>query len=338
MKKATRESVPAVITGNIAEALTAFAFIRDAERSDLERAIYALNESISQYENDIESCQNSLDSLTEDRDTVQEKLDGLVPPTPPTGEEIAEDVTRLASLPWIETVEIREGNAYVRTRRDVLTWTAKEGYDENREETDLEKPITLPLPQYVIRVRMVGNSGQFANDAGNLGIMLADPEKDACEFACGDEHSYEPHAHWASEGRGLNAYEKLCLGEYESDVCGGFRKGLSYGLEALAIYLQTSGSRHAYRSKLRWSQWLGNPVYNKALGYETEEYPAKKMIVAVKPAAVIDGTSAATVMDMRIMPQRRREIGTWRLVGVDNARIGTLDDVHITPPDAPPSL
>lgn len=257
----------------IAELATHYMRIGDSERVNKEGRIEDLRATIDNDLSRIEYLQQEMQSRTEDVESykilieqIQDEITKLPPPPTVTPEEVRANITRALSLAYVKSISIDGRNIIVTTRVNALYTTLERKYSR-AERWYKVKPYKIALPSYRIRIGVVP-AQSLSNKTDALALTLNEYTADTAHFLPWvNRYSHEPHAHWGTtSARASDEYRGICLGEYESEVTKAFKISLTDGLIALAIYLQSAGTDHAYINKRElWALWMGKHEYNRAL-------------------------------------------------------------------------
>lgn len=184
-------------------------------------------------------------------------------------DELQSDVEKLSKLRWIERVELKGKNVLITTKRGELRreWeektviTLKENgklkSGELRTEK-LDKPKTLPLPPYVIKIPL-------SSRGSGVTIKLAEPDVDACEPLTEPYKSTDQRqAYFAAYGS-YNEFTFFCVAAWSSEFDSFYKKGLTDFANFLAMFLQSANYAADRMPPNRWIIFMGSPLYNKEL-------------------------------------------------------------------------
>jgi len=284
MIKATKPNVPTaplVLTpADIALVAGYLTNAGDAENMQRAEQIKVLQNNTRENEERNESRQRDINENNEMIESNRREIDQLerdirnMPPArqvPPS--EAQSDLVRAAALSYIKSIAIEqitidgtERPFIVATTRANSLFTTLDRKYSRAERWYKVKPYKIPLPAYNIRIGLTP-SKTLAQNANGLVLALADHAQDTAHFLPWiHNYTHEPHAHWGTTSASEGQYRAICLGEYESEVSSAFKKSIAEGIAALAIYLQTAGSEHAYvTARERWALRLGKAEYNRLM-------------------------------------------------------------------------
>lgn len=224
----------------------------DVGISELEREIVAYRKGIKKEEQNVSS--------------LEKQAKAIKKPEPVSPQSVIEDIERIQGLKFVASVKEGEGSSLIiRTKPDSLFVTLSTSFLEGGIR-DVIFPVRVALPEYEILVDSGEIKGSLSNSKA-LRMRVADWDKYCSAFEGRDfgfNHQVNPHFA-TSHTMGPADWAVVCLGSYEADVCGAFRRSLSDGLVSLALMLQTTGDHATYVKKDRWSLWMGNPVYNAVI-------------------------------------------------------------------------
>ncbi len=271
MKKANQSTETKLIladTSGFAKILTAMdADVR--KRATLQKDIETNTRRAREYEASIEAMKLDIVAYKNKAEKASKQVEGM-PPSKFTEDDFVALLDKVAALPWVAQAELKKTTLYLTTRPGVLKTDFYRRMvigGGHRAPEVLPTILTLPLPVYTLGINLANMGGTWARRPEYLSIKLENQSvyHDADSFAA-DEGGWvhEPRAHWGSNDRGYGIGD-LCLGDYETVLINAGKEGLLPFLEALVIYLQSSGWAHAYLNKLAWAVQLGNPTYNKQL-------------------------------------------------------------------------
>lgn len=247
----------------------------------LENEIRDENRRIENSRADIESRERDIVSYQEERDTLTREIAEAPAPVPYPVSGAKADLERARALPWvkslsIETITVQGADLQfivAKTRANSLVTTLDKKYSRS-ERWYKAKPYKIALPAYNIRIGLMPHNS-CALESRALGLALADSNDTAHFLSTISRYKHEVHPHWGTTSvptDNTGEYRGVCLGEYESEVSGAFRRSIAEGLIAFAVYLQTAGSSHAYIAKREiWALWLGKAEYNVAIVPSAEE-------------------------------------------------------------------
>lgn len=223
---------------------------------------------IEEYTQRVANYQDDLTNNAERIERIQKQIDELPTPDPITETQAQADLKRALSLSYVKGI-VADGHAFIiHTRPNALFTTLERKYSPSGRWYKV-KPYKIPLPEYLIRVSQTPRN-TLANNSDGLALSLVH-ESDTHNFLewVGRRYTHQPHPHWGTTAVPRDTptvFRGVCLGEYESDVTGAFKRSIADGIIALATYLQMAGSRHAYIHKREaWALWLGKKEYNMAM-------------------------------------------------------------------------
>jgi hypothetical protein len=195
---------------------------------------------------------------------------------------------RLARLPWVDAVlpnSPQAGWIAVRAKKNSLLCTFYNHYVRIQGGYYLEaldKPVKIPYPQYSIAVNvtalksvLVGANTMSKN--GSLLMMVTTQTDFYSSDMVEGRKQHKPDTHFASRSSG---WSDMCLGEYAKEIEDAFKRDIVEGFEAYAAYLQSTGSKHAWRPRAAWALDLGYAPFNKIIVRDGKEGETRETIEA----------------------------------------------------------
>lgn len=245
-----------------------------------EELIKTNDKQIKKYELNIKECLATNKSHNETITDLQKQLEA-VPPSTYTLDSARAEIARCKALPWISSFALtRDHWLSITTVPGVLKTKFYQGlayHASHRTEELLSVPVTLPLPTYTIEIDLSnflrGEAWTRNQAVLRMGLAI---RAECSTFISDMGWNHEPHAHWATNesGRSAGQLGDVCLGDYTANLHVASNRGLYEFLNELAMYLQTAGWSQAYRPKLTWACYLGNPTYNRYLIRQVESQEA----------------------------------------------------------------
>ena len=251
------------------------------EKENVQDNSERIRNNIEDYTQRLRGYDEDLESNAERIGYIQKQIDELPTPEPVTEDFAKADLQRALALSYVKSITATDSCFVIRTRPNALYTTLERKYSPSGRWYKV-KPYKIALPEYYIRVSYTPRN-TLANNADGLAISLAEPT-DTHNFLewVGRRYSHEPHPHWGTTAVPTNeptVFRGVCLGEYESEVTGAFKRSIADGIIALATYLQVAGSRHAYVHKREnWALWLGKKEYNTAMIPSAKEVMTSEVV------------------------------------------------------------
>lgn len=246
------------------------------EQKQIENDIVSFKDNAKHYATQAKDYARMAEEQADYAKAEEKKLKEL-PDESVTETEALTIFSQLSALPWVEAVLPNYPNAgwlTLRTRPNSLFCTF---YDRIVNVPGVEvkevlpKPMKVAYPQYYISVNALILKGELQRGHSmckNGGLLFMDLVLPTAAADLMTKVSHYRYAHFASAGSG---WSDICLGEHAAEVNSAFQKGIVAGFDAIAGYLQTAGSGHARRTKLKWAISLGYPPFYKVMYREKVE-------------------------------------------------------------------